>query len=366
MKKVRAVAGFLLLVLVVVIGVSYIRISLRKASAPPAPGRAPSLDAAPVRLYGRVEPLGREVFVGPQQARRVERMFVREGQDVSAGQALCQLEQEVERQALKVALSRVKEFEGQLHKLLDELQRELPLSGEGLAENRALRVAVQRVRELEARLDLILDELKRKEPLSKTGAVSEVEYTQKVLEAELVRKQIATASSQAAIEHSQKSLEAELLRRQMETAQAEVELRKRQLDTLTLRSPVQGRLYKFDVRLGEQLTPQDYQRIVIGKPGKQVRLFVEGFWLDRVRVGDAFRVQDAETMRDLGVGKVVAVSEYVGARDFRSEDTFERLDTKYAQAILQVEGAASVPLGKLVLCQRDNRRAVKAVSDSNK
>ncbi|MBM9535856.1 HlyD family secretion protein [Desulfobulbus alkaliphilus] len=354
MMKVRAITGFVLVILVVVIGLSYIQISLRKASTPPAPGRTPSLDTAPVRLYGLVEPLGREAFVGPPQPRRVERIFVQEGQGVSAGQALCELEQQVERQALEVAMARAKEFEGQLDILLDELTRELPLPGEGLAENRALQVAVQRVRELEVRLELILDELKRKAPLSRIGSISEVEYTQKSLEAELVRRQITTAKSQAVIEFSQKSLQAELLRRQIETARAEVELRKRELDTLTLRSPMQGRLYKFDVRIGEHFTPQDFQRIVIGKPEKQVRLFVESFWFDTVRIGDVFQVHNAETMVPIGLGKVVTVSQYMGARDFRSEDTFERLDTKYAQAILHLEGAESVPLNKLVLCVREN------------
>ncbi len=347
MKKVRAIVGLLLLILVVVIGLSYIQISLRKASAPPAPSRTPSLDAAPVRLYGLVEPLDREVFLGPQQPRRVERIFVQEGQEVAAGQVLCELEQKVERQALEVAKSRVTELEGRLNLVLDELNRVMPLSGQ-----QALQVAAQRVRELEGRLDLVLDELKRKQPLSHTGAVAELEYSQKSLEAELVRKQIATATSQAVIEYSQKSLEAELLRRQIETARAEVELRSRELEILTLRSPIQGRLYKFDVRMGEQLTPQDYRRIVIGKEEKQVRLFVETFWLDKVRMGDIFQVQDADTMRNIGSGRVVAVSEYVGARDFRSEDSFERLDTKYAQVILRVGKAASVPLGKLVLCVR--------------
>jgi len=134
MKKVRAIAVLLFLILIVVIGISYIQISLRKASAQPVPSRTPSLDAAPIRLYGLVEPLDREVFVGPQQERRVERIFVQEGQNVSAGQALCELEQAVERQALESAISRVKEFEGRLHILLDELKRELPLSGEGLTE----------------------------------------------------------------------------------------------------------------------------------------------------------------------------------------------------------------------------------------
>lgn len=364
MKKIRTVVGLLLLVLVMVIGISYIQISLRKASAPPAPSRMPSLDAAPVRLYGLVEPLDREVFVGPQQARRVVRIFVQEGQEVSAGQALCELEQEVEKQALDLAISRSKEFEGRLDLILDELKTEMPLSGEGNTEKRALEVAVLRLRELEGRLDLVLDELDRKQPLSDVGAVSKLEHTQKSLEAELIRRQIATAKSQAVLEYSQKSLEAALLRRQINSARAEVELRKRELDTLTLRSPIQAYLYKFDVRTGEQLTPQDYRRIVIGKPLKQVRLFVESFWLDKVHKGDLFQVQDAETMRNIGVGKVIAISEYVGARDFRTEDSLERLDTKYAQAILQVEGTASVPLGKLVLCVRENGQAEIAPLDS--
>jgi multidrug resistance efflux pump len=227
----------------------------------------------------------------------------------------------------------------------------LNVSGPDVGQQ-ALRVAVLRERELEARLDLILDELKRKEPLSRIGATPEWEYSQKSLEAELLRRQIATARAEAEIEFSQKTLEAEQLRRQIATAEAEVELKHRQLDTLILRSPIKGFLYTFDVRLGEHLTPQDYQRIVLGNPEMQVRLFLESFWIDKVRVGDRFLVRDAEIPRKIGIGKVVWISDYVGARDFRTEDSLERLDTKYAQAILQLEKATPITLGKIVLCER--------------
>ena len=314
MKRIRSIVGVLLFILVVIVGLTYVQVSLRKASAPPQPGLNPSLDDAPARVYGRVEPLGREVFVGPLQSRRVTRVLVQEGQNVKARQTLCELESEVERQALHVALSRVREFE--------------------------------------SRLALVLDELKRTEPLS--GIVTELEYSQKVLESELVRRQVATAKAEAEIEFSQKTLEAESLRRQIATAEAEVELKRAELDTLTLRSPIQGYLYKFDVRQGEQLTPQDYQRIVLGKSEKQVRLFLESFWIDKIRVGDRFLVRDAETLRQVCSGKVVLVSDYVGARDFRTDDSLERLDTKYAQAILQLDEAASIPIGKVVLCERQH------------
>jgi membrane fusion protein (multidrug efflux system) len=287
--KLRRIIITLLLALVVIVGLNYIRVSLRKAAAPPEPSRTPSLADTPVRLYGRVEPLGREVFVGPTQPRRVTRVFVKEGQSVKAGQVLCELESDIERQAVQVAK--------------------------------------ERVVELERRIDLILDELNRIEDLVASGAVSTLEV-------------------------SQKKLEVRLLRQQIETARAEVELRNRELDTLKLLATVDGHLYKFDVRVGEQLTPQDYPRIVLGKRQKQIRIYVESFWMDRLHVGDRLMVRDGETLLHLGDGEVIAVSEYVGARDFRTDDALERLDTKYGQAILLMKENADIPLGKLVICER--------------
>ena len=136
-------------------------------------------------------------------------------------------------------------------------------------------------------------------------------------------------------------------------AASEVEYKRRELDTLVLCSPMDGFLYKFDVRLGEQLNPDDYQRIVLGRREKQIRMYVESFWLDRVCVGDRFRIRDGETLARIGEGRVIDVSQFVGARDFRTEDSLERLDTKYAQAILHLDNRPDVPLGKLVLCERD-------------
>jgi len=215
--------------------------------------------------------------------------MVEEGQDVSAGQALCEIESDVARQALQVAIARVEE--------------------------------------LRARLELVLDELKRKQPLMESGFIAQIEVSQKLLEAQLLRKQISTA-------------------------EAEVELNRRELELLTLRSPVDGHLYKFDIRLGEYLTAQDAQRIVIGDRKKQVRLFVESFWIGKVTIGDLFAVYDAENLRLLGNGKVAYVSPYAGTRDFRSDDALERLDTRYVQAILQMEDTVDSPLGSLVLCER--------------
>jgi RND family efflux transporter MFP subunit len=276
-------------VLILIVGLNYITVSLRRAAAPPQPSKEPSLPDTPERLYGLVEPLGRETYVGPLQARRVVEIFVKEGQTVKAGDALCRLDDDLEKLAEQIAELRV-----------EEAKRDLAIT---------------------------LDDLRRNQTLAQSNAVSE--FDAKRLE-----------------------LQSKLLEQRIEIARAELSLRRTERDKLTLRSPIDGIVYKFDVRVGEQLTPEDYKRIVIGSPKQQVRLFVESFWLGRVRVGTRYRVFDSETREELGTGQITEISPYVGTRDFRTEDRLERLDTKYAQAVLTLDSPKIHPLGLQVLCER--------------
>lgn len=284
-----------LVILIIVVGFSYIRLSLIKASAPYEKSKTPSLEDAPVRLYGLIEPLKREVFIGPQNPRKVVKIYVKEAQFVKAGQILCELESEVERQAYNVALAKIEEYQRRLNQLIDELNRKKKLLEEEL--------------------------------------IPEFNVTQKILEEKVLQQQILVAKEEA-------------------------KLRKSEIETFILRSPIDGYIYKFDIRLGELFTPQDYKKIIIGHPERQVRLFIESFWIDKIKTGEEFIVKDAETYNIIGRAKLISISQYVGTRDFRTEDSLERLDTKYAQAILEFEKASPVPIGKLVLCekaQKDNK-----------
>jgi len=286
--KPKKIIIILIIILVAVVGLNYIRLSIQKASMPPKLGKEPSLDTTPARVYGIVEPLGREVYIGPLQPKRVIEVDVKEGDYVKTNDVLIRLDDELERKSLMIAESRLEE-------------------------------AIKR-------LDILKDDLVIKRELIKSKSIAEFELSQIELQAKLQEQQI-------------------------ETARAEIELQNAQLAKLTLRSPIKGVIYKMDIRVGEQITPQDYSRIVIGKNKKQIRLFVEAFWRNRIKINGKVLIKDGNTQETIGEGKVISVLPYMGARDFRSEDPLERTDTKYQQVIVTFDSLSDVPLGLLVQCE---------------
>lgn len=284
--KLRKIIILLCGVLVLALAVGYIVVALRRSGAPPEIGSPPSLPASPLRSYGVIEPLGREVFLSAPESRRVTAVFVKEGDRVGKGQPLLTLESDVEEKSLKVARLRVQEAR--------------------------------------AKLALTQDALRRYENLAARKTAPEFEATKLRLQ-KVYEQQIA------------------------ETAQGEVAQRAAELERLTLRSPLEGVIYKFDIRLGEFLTPEDYRKIILGSPDKQVRLFVEVFWRDRLTLGDKLLIKNAENLEALGIGEVVELAPYVGARDFRSEDPLERLDTKYMQVVVKLPPDVQAPIGLQVI-----------------
>lgn len=268
-------------------GIIFIVRTFSRSSPPPAVAQPPDLGGAPARVYGKVEPAGREVFVSPPVTRKVVRINIQEGDAIKRGQVLLLLQNDVEAAQLQVALAKE-----------ESIRR-------GLAINR--------------------DILKRRERLYAKDAETEYSYTQAKLQVELDMSNLALAEK-------------------------EVELVRAQLGQLELRSPIDGVVFKFDVRLGESLTPDDTSKIILGSADLWVRLSVEAFWTDRVRIGDRYDVFDSETNGLIGQGEVIAKAPYLGRRNFRTEDDQERFDTKYMDVILKLdEAGAKVPLGLSVV-----------------
>lgn len=280
----------LALILIPILLVSiFIVQTFMKSSPSPTVAQQPVLDDSPVRVYGVTEPAGREVFVSPTETKEVIQIFVKEGDMVQEGQTLCVLDNDVELAQLQSALARVE--------------------------------AAKKT------LAIIRDELKRTKNLYAKNVDSEFKYTQALLKVELETSNLAVAEK-------------------------EVELDRARLEQLELRSPINGKVYKFDVRLGETLSAGDNTRIILGSADLWVRLFVEAYWKNTIDLGSQFKIYNSETDVYLGMGSVIYRAPYMGRRNFRTEDSQERFDTKFQEVVLLfVSEKDPVPIGLSVVAQ---------------
>ena len=273
---------------VLVISLFMVRAFVR-SSPPMKVAEPPVLNASPARVYGTIEPAGREVFVSPPQTKEVVKIFVKEGDRVKEGQTICVLDSEVERAQLQAAEARIE--------------------------------AAKQV------LAITQDDMKRKKDLYTKKVDSEFNYTQARLQVELEQINITVALKEAALARSR-------------------------IDQLELKSPIDGKVYKCDVRLGETLSAGDNTRIILGSPDLWVRLFVEAYWKDRVTVGSEFSIYNSETDEQIGVGTVIFKAPYMGRRNFRTEDSQERFDTKFQEVVLEfVSSKEDVPIGLSVIAE---------------
>ncbi len=263
-------------ILILICGSAFIVFSFDKASKVPEAAKPPELKNVAVRVYGLIEPEGREVIVSPPMTRQVVEIFVKEGDYVEKGQKLCILENSVETAQLRLAESKL------------------------LAYNKSVEIS--------------RDEMKRAKELFSGKVDSEYRFTQARLKNELDIVNIASAKR-------------------------EIELSKAELEQTVLRSPVDGIIYKFDVRLGETLASGENSKILIGGTGLWVRLFVESFWKDRIDKDSVYNIYDTETDEFIGKAHFHKQMMYLGRRDFRTEDSRERFDTKFQEVVLSLEPA---------------------------
>lgn len=281
----------IVLVLIFLAALFFIFSSLKKSSAPPQVAPTIKLADAPMRLYGLIEPAGREVLVGAPMSKRVIETFVREGDRVKTGQRLLNLESSVEQEQVSLAESRM-----------------------ALAQKS---------------LELSNDELNRTRNLFTKKVDSEYNYTQAKLQNAMELKKLRVSGS-------------------------ELDVAKAKLEETILRSPIDGRVYKFDIRIGETLQAGDNAKIILGADGLWVRLAVESFWKDRVKAAGEYAVYDSETRQYLGTGRVLSRAPYMGRRNFRTEDLQERFDTKFQDVILELTpepGQHDIPIGLSVLAE---------------
>jgi multidrug efflux pump subunit AcrA (membrane-fusion protein) len=275
-------------VLVIVV-IAFIASAFVRAQPPKRVAPPPDLAEAPARVYGRIEPAGGEVYVSAPVSRSITSILVHEGDTVAKDQLLCVLENTVEQADAQAAQTRI------------------------AAAEKTLAIST--------------DVWHRNQSLSETHGVTESDLTQSRLKVDLDQALLDQARSDAGLSAAR-------------------------LAQLELRSPIRGKVYRFDVRLGQTLTAGDNSLIVLGATTEMARLYVESYWSNRVRMGDHYLVLDAETGDTIGMGHVTSIAPYLGSRNFRTDDPTERLDTDYQEVVLSFPDLTrTVPIGLKVVAE---------------
>jgi len=267
--------------------------SIRNASKRNAPAEPIPLNAAALVLYGRVEPEGLEIRLSPSVSGTVKAVFVTEGQLLRRGQVLL---------------------------LLDD------------AVLRAERAAVAARLDLARKsVELSRDQWNRGEALYKGESLNAAEYVR--------------------------------LKNKLETDEAELRLRLREFELAdtrlgerSLESPIDGRLYKFDVRPGEFLSTGQGRPIIVGSSRLEIRCDVEPFWIGRIDSSAGYRVFHAETNQPLGSAVFKSVLPYLRPKKLRTEDAQERLLSDYQEAVFQFKSdLPNPPIGLPVYLKHEGK-----------
>ncbi|MCA3013683.1 MAG: HlyD family efflux transporter periplasmic adaptor subunit, partial [Myxococcaceae bacterium] len=305
--------------------------------------RQPLPEAGPDVIGGNgvIEPADRETKVAAQVTAVVKQVVVKEGQRVSAGALLVQLDDGVERAQLAAA--------------------EADLAGERAAFTRTskgLRVedrdaVAAETQAAKARAELSQGVLTRTEQLAKTGAATpdELERARRTAQQDAASFKASEARLRAA-ESGSRGEDIALQRARVLAAEARVAQAKAQLERLGVRAPIDGEVLQVKVREGELYAFGNAEPLVVMGDTRtlRVRMDVDERDIARVRMGArAFVTADAFGAARFS-GSVVEVGRRFGRKNVRTDDPTERNDTKILEVVLQLDTRGELVPGQRVSC----------------
>ncbi len=282
---------FLLLTLILFILITsiYIFTTFQKMVPTTTPATNPNLKTEPFRIYGLIEPENRAVYINPPITKRVDQIFKVAGDPVQLGEPLVQLDNATEKARL------------------ESLKAELEAKKASLA--------------------IHFDRVERNRKLIPAQVIDEFEYKQSELDYEL---------SKAEVEVAIKKLE-----------QAQVEL-----DRLLLKSPIDGKVYRMDLLLGDSFNPSD-NTFIVGKNSLWVNLRVDSYWINRISEG-RYTVFNADTDEKIGTATFIRRGFYMGKPNFFVEDPSVMVDIKYLEAFLDFKpDVPNLPIQLVVYAEKD-------------
>jgi HlyD family secretion protein len=289
---------------------------------------------------GLVEPADREVKVAAAVPGLVAAIRVKEGERVSAGAVLVELDAAAERAALAAAEADVSAAE-----------TELARSRKGLrAED--VDAAVADAEAARARAELSKTTLARTETLARTGAATAEELDrarQSAANDEATFRSIEARKRAAKLGSRAEDIAVAAAR--VEAARARRDQARAVADRMVVKAPADGEILEVKFRVGEYYTPQGTEPLLVMGDTRvlRVRMDVDERDVSRVGIGaPAFAVADGfpgQTFK----GKVVEIGHRMGRKNIRTDEPTERIDTKILEVLIQLDAPGPLVPGLRVL-----------------
>jgi len=314
----------------------FVLAACRAGSADPAAPDRPGMDSSRVAAGGLVEPVSEERVIIPQISGRLARVSIAEGDVVSAGQLIAEIENADLRADMAAAAAEVDLRQAELDRLRHGAR------AEEIAEATAGLAAAESAEHLAEAAQ------RRDQPLLQRKLISQSRWDQSRAELEMATAERQRAA--AALRLLQAGARIEDIHAGEARLAAAVASRERasaQFGKSQIRSPIDGVVLKRDLREGETavaLSPVPLARI--GDTSQlRVRADIDELDIARVRVGQTVDVRsDAFAGRSFP-GKVIHVSQRMGRRNLSSGDPAEKQDAKILEALILLEGHPDLPVG---------------------
>lgn len=299
----------------------------------------PDTSAGVVGGNGVVEPADRETRVAAQVSAVVQAVGVREGQRVTKGELLVQLEDGVERAALQSAEAELAGERANLSRVL---------KGVRVEDRDAVAADAQAAK---ARAELSAGVLARTEQLAKSDAATpdELERARRQAQTDAANFKASDARFRSA-EAGSRIEEVAFQRARALAAEARVTQSKAQLDRLSVRAPIDGEVLQVKVRPGELYSFQGSEPLVVmGDTSKlRVRMDVDERDIAKVKVGASAWVTADAFGSQRFTGKVVELGRRFGRKNVRTDDPIEKNDTKVLETVIELDGTPALVPGQRV------------------
>jgi HlyD family secretion protein len=325
---------------VLAVTVSGILISVRSRAATTESGsRRPQVDQEQtIAGPGLIEPLSEDIKLGSELSGKLKAVYVEEGDHVTSGQLLAELQNDDYRAQIDSAEAQVIAKQATLRKVVN---------GARLQERSE---AMSSVRAAEAVMNNARSEMERRYKLLDADVISREENERYAREYDVARAKYEEAAQRHSLvddrarEEDQAFAEADL-----RLARASLEEARARYAKTLLKSPIDGTVLRKHHRNGESVsnssTVPDPVVTIGDKNILRVRVDVDETEIGKVQVGQpAYVTADAFAGQKFW-GRVVRVGQQLGRKNARTDEPTERVDTKILETLVELDKGAQLPVG---------------------